>query len=106
MSDWAEGDDIVLSLHDDPNYDWQTHADRTAAFLNSLGPGFNMLSWNPSDRDAAWYQVTRGSNSWWDDTNVTQPTFNTMGAWIGRIVQDTNKRVLLWQVPNGNQRLP
>jgi hypothetical protein len=103
VSDWGEGDDLVLSLHADPTYDWQHHADRTAAFLNSLGSGFDMLSWDPSDRDAAWYQATRGINNWWDDTNVTQPTFNTMGAWIGRIVQETNKRVVMWQVPNGNR---
>ena len=103
VSNWGEGDDIVLALRDNPGYDWQTHADRTAAFLNSLGPGFNMLSWNPADRDAAYYQITQGSNRWWDDNNVTEPTFNTMGAWLGRIVADTNKRVVLWQVPNGNK---
>jgi hypothetical protein len=103
VSDWAEGDDVVISLHANPNYNWQLHADRTAAFLNSIGPGFNMLSWDPSDRDAAWYQVTRGINNWWDASDITQPTFATMGGWIGRIVQDTNKRVVLWQVPNGNR---
>ncbi|MBF6614057.1 MAG: hypothetical protein IVW55_13090, partial [Chloroflexi bacterium] len=101
-SSWGPGDDIVLALRDDPNYNWQLHADRTAAFLNSTGPGFDMISWNPSDRDAAWYQ-SQGSNRWWDFNNVTQPTFNTMGAWLGRIVQDTNKRALMWQVPNGNR---
>ncbi len=103
VSAWGAGDDVVLALRDDPSYNWQAHADHTAAFLNSIGPGFDLLSWNPADRDAAWYQNTQGSNRWWDTNNITQPTFNTMGAWIGRIVQETNKRVILWQVPNGNR---
>jgi hypothetical protein len=103
VSGWAAGDDVVLALRDNPNYNWQLHADRTAAFINSIGPGFNMISWGPSDRDAAYYQYVRGINNWWDTNDVVQPTFNTMGAWIGRIVQDTSKRVVLWQVPNGNR---
>jgi hypothetical protein len=68
-----------------------------------MGAGFDMLSWNPADRDAAWYENTQGSNRWWDTNNVTEPTYNTMGAWIGRIVQATSKRVVVWQVPNGNK---
>jgi hypothetical protein len=109
VSAWGAGDDVVIALRDDPNYDWRGHADRTAHFLNTIlgairgGAGFELLSWNPSDRDAAYYQVVEGSNRWWDDGDVRQPTFATMGAWIGRIGAQTGRRVVLWQVPNGNR---
>jgi hypothetical protein len=95
--------DIVISLRNNPNYDWSRHATRQAAYLNSMGPGFNMLFYSPLDRDAAFYQITYGSNRWWDTLNVRQPTFNTMGAWLNRIVSLTNKRAMMWQVPNGNR---
>src|SRR5213076_722123 len=82
---------------------WSLHATGEATYLNSLGPGFNILFYSPLDRDAAYYQITFGSNRWWDTANVTQPTFNTMGAWLGRIISLTGKRAMLWQVPNGNR---
>jgi hypothetical protein len=103
MSPFGADDDIVLALRNNPSYDWQGHATRTATYLNSLGPGFQALFYNPSDRDAAWYQLTQGSNRWWDDTNTRQPTFDTMLNWLNTIIVQTNKRALLWQVPNGNR---
>jgi hypothetical protein len=103
MSPFGADDDIVLALRNNPSYDWQGHATRTATYLNSLGPGFQALFYNPSDRDAAWYQLTQGSNRWWDDTNTRQPTFDTMLSWVNGVVTQTGKRVMLWQVPNGNR---
>jgi hypothetical protein len=101
---WGAGDDIVLALRNNPSYNWSSHAGRTATYVNSLDmSGYGLLFYNPSDRDAAYYQIVQGSNRWWDDTNVRQPTFNTMGAWVGRIVQLTQRRMMLWQVPNGNR---
>jgi hypothetical protein len=103
VSPFGASDDVVLALRDDPGYDWRAHATRTATYLNSLGPGFQALFYNPSDRDAAWYQISQGSNRWWDDTNTRQPTFDTMLNWLNTIIVQTNKRALLWQVPNGNR---
>jgi hypothetical protein len=101
VSSWGATDDIAILR--DPNYNWRNHATRTGNYLNSLGPGFGMLFWNPLDRDAAWYLRTQGSNRWWDDNNVTLPHFNRMAEWMGLIVQVTGRRVMMWQVPNGNR---
>jgi hypothetical protein len=95
MSNWATGRDIGTNT--DPNFDVTTHASRTAAFLNSSGPGFNLLFYSPSDRDAAF------NDAWWDDTNTTFPNFNRTVDWLGQIVNATQKRILMWQVPVGNR---
>ena len=102
ISTWGATDDVVLSLRANPQYNWLHHATRTATYLNSLGPGFQLDFFSPQDRDAAYYQQ-QGSNRWWDDTNTTQPTFDTMLAWLQTILTQTNKRALMWQVPNGNR---
>ncbi len=103
VSPFTEEGDVVISLRNDPNYNWGLHATKEANYINSLGPGFDMLFYSPLDRDSAYYQIAYGSNRWWDDNNVRQPTFNTMGAWLGRIVALTQKRAMMWQVPNGNR---
>jgi hypothetical protein len=100
ISPWGADDDITLVR--DPSYDWLHHATRTAAYLNSLGPGFQLLFFSPSDRDSAYYQ-SQGSNRWWDFNNITLPNFNRMAEWTGAIIDQTQKRAMMWQVPNGNR---
>lgn len=105
VSQWAASDDVAVALRKNPAYDWTSHALRIAKYLNSLGTPsqFEMLFYSPSDRDAAYYQLQRGLNMWWDDANVKEPTFSTMGAWLGKIVSATGRRAMLWQVPEGNR---
>src|SRR5207253_494082 len=69
----------------------------------SFGLGFQLSFFSPLDRDAGFYLVSQGSNRWWDDTNVRQPTFDTMSAWLERVMELTRLRTLMWQVPNGNR---
>lgn len=103
LSLWGADYDLTIALRNDPGYDWQGHADRTAAYHNSFGPGYALNFYSPLDRDAAFYQINYGSDRWWHDS-AQQPSFNTMAAWLGRVNLVTNKRALMWQVPNGNQR--
>jgi hypothetical protein len=101
VSTWGASHDIGIER--DPSYDWQGHANRTANYLNSLGPGFQLLFFSPLDRDAAYYQFVRGEDRWWDDNSITLPHFNRISEWMGRIIDSTQKRALMWQVPNGNR---
>ncbi|MBF6612544.1 MAG: hypothetical protein IVW55_05385, partial [Chloroflexi bacterium] len=103
LSLWGADYDLTIALRNDPNYNWQAHADRTATYHNSFGPGYGLNFFSPLDRDAAYYQITQGSNRWWNDSSQ-QPNFDTIAAWLGRIDASTNKRSLMWQVPNGNQQ--
>jgi hypothetical protein len=63
-----------------------------------------MLSFSPLDRDAAYYQISQGSNRWWWDDDSREPRFSTINSWLSSIVQQTNKRAIMWQVPNGNRQ--
>ena len=102
LSLWGADYDLTIALRNNPGYNWQSHADRTATYHNSFGPGYGLNFYSPLDRDCGYYETQQGSNRWWDENNSRQPTFNTMGAWLGRIDTATNKRALMWQVPNGN----
>lgn len=102
LSIWGADYDLTIALRNDPNYDWQGHADRTATYHNSFGPGYGLNFFSPLDRDAAFYQIQYGSDRWWHDS-AQQPNFDTIAAWLGRIDTATDKRALMWQVPNGNQ---
>src|SRR5947209_2343566 len=104
LSIWGADYDLTIALRNDPNYNWQAHADRTATYHNSFGPGYGLNFFSPLDRDAAYYQIQYGSDRWWHDSTNVQPNFDTMAAWLGRIDTATNKRSLMWQVPNGNQQ--
>ena len=103
LSIWGADYDLTIALRNDPSYNWQAHADRTATYHNSFGPGYQLNFFSPLDRDAAYYQVTQGSDRWWHDS-TQQPNFDTFAAWLGRIDSATNKRALMWQVPNGNEQ--
>jgi hypothetical protein len=103
LSLWGPGADLTIALRNDPNFDWQSHADRTATYHNSFGPGYGLNFFSPLDRDAAYYQIAHGSDRWWHDSSQ-EPSFDTIAAWLGRIDTSTNKRSLMWQVPNGNQQ--
>lgn len=102
LSIWGADYDLTIALRNDPNYNWQLHADRTATYHNSFGPGYSLNFFSPLDRDAAYYQIQYGSDRWWH-MDATEPNFDTIAAWLGRIDSATNKRALMWQVPNGNQ---
>ncbi len=103
ISIWGTGTDLTICLRNG-GCDWQTIANRTATYFNSFGSGFNMVSFSPLDRDAAYYMVSSGSNRWWWDDDSREPKFSTMKSWLGSIIQQTNKRAIMWQVPNGNRQ--
>lgn len=108
ISQWGPRDDVVASLRQNPNFDWQGHAIKVGTFLSRAGQvpsgaGYQLLFYSPLDRDAAYYELIRNIDLWWDEENTTQPTFDTMGAWVGQVIQTVGKRALMWQVPIGNE---
>jgi hypothetical protein len=93
-SAWASG--IDLTLNDGDPY---AVADRVYDFYRSLGVQFDLLFFDPSDRDAGFYQYQRGDGGahWWDEGD-----FWRFREFVGRLVDHTGRKAVLWQVPVGN----
>jgi hypothetical protein len=94
FSHWATGKDLIINRADPV----QT-ADQLWAFYQSLGANFDLIFFDPSDRDAAYYKIIGGDGGahWWDDAD-----YERYRIFIGRLVEKTGKRAMLWQVPIGN----
>ncbi len=102
---WASGPDLATDTRTsvDPNQ----VADATAAFLNASGVAnnpygstFDLVFNDVADHDAAWYGDT---SHWWDRNNVTVPDFARWLTFMTRLRADTNRPLVVWQVPVGNQ---
>jgi hypothetical protein len=93
-SHWAAGADLILNEAEPV-----AHADKTAGFFNALGASYDLLSHDPSDRDAGFKQIQYGDSgaSWWDDAD-----FDRYRVYLGRMRDATGRRGILWQVPVGN----
>src|SRR5207302_344714 len=93
-SHWAwDGPDIGTSHS--TTIDASAVGQQIGAFLRTAGIAGNPAgtsSWDlvvgdPSDRDAAWYQLVRGDGGahWWDLTNATYPNFDRYRAYVAAL---------------------
>jgi hypothetical protein len=104
-STWAAGNDIATSAS--PDLDVTAMARSEAKFLESAGlvgnpagvSSFDLISSDVADYDSA----QPGGRSWWDRYNKTFPKFARYLTFIGDISQNTHRRIVMWQVPMGNQ---
>jgi hypothetical protein len=113
-SHWSTDADVSTSR--DPGLDAAAVGRATGAFLNSAGlqnnpPGlrpWDLVFVDPSDRDADWYRVMAndGGSRWWDPTDATLPNFARYRAWVAALHATTDRRVVLWQMPIGNDVSP
>ena len=82
-------------------------AQKEANFLNTAGlignPG-GVSSWDVISNDVADFDSGQpGGRGWWDRYNHTFPNFARYLTFIGDLSQDTHRRIVMWQVPMGNQ---
>jgi len=104
-STWAAGADIATDTRS--SLDVAGLARSEANFLNSAGLNGNpqgISSWDVISSDVADFDSAQpGGRSWWDRYNVTYPNFARYLTFIGDLSQNTRRRVVMWQVPMGNQ---
>jgi len=77
-----------------------TLAARSVAFEQSTGASFDLVSTDPTDRDAGFYQAQYGSNTWWDASD-----YDRFNEWDGDFVRGVGLRMMLWQTPVGNTKM-
>lgn len=102
-SPWCAGADVTLNTN--TAYDIRANANRTGAWLNALGAGWNLVFVDVADRDAAYKQIVRGQNTWWDEKDLTLPNFDQVARWIGFLNRKTMRRIVVWQIPIGNTKM-
>ena len=102
---WATNTDIGSDTRS--SLDLAGLAQREAHFLNSAGLVGNpagVSTWDLLSNDVADHDSGQpGGRGWWDRFNRTFPNFARYLAFIGLLNKDTHRRVILWQVPIGNQ---
>jgi hypothetical protein len=83
--------------------DVTTDAKAVAAFLAACGQSSaDFVVVETSDRDAGYYQLVKGTNSWWDATDTTLPNYAQDLAWVKALTEALGTPALYWQTPIGN----
>jgi hypothetical protein len=100
VSAWGSGIDLFVSNALDGTVD--EVARREALFYRSLGAEFDLAFAEFSDRDAAFkqYIYRDKGRSWWDADDFARHL-----RFLSRFVEQTGKRIVLWQIPLGNTRM-
>jgi len=99
VSVWGTGNDIAYS--DPPNSTVQALGTRAGNFHNSLNGGFDIAFTEFTDRDAGFKQHQYGdSMAWWNAGD-----FSRNQLFIETFVNVARKRVVYWQIPQGNTKM-
>ncbi len=102
-SNWATYTDIGSST--DVTVDAAAVARATAQFLLTAGLRGNprgISSWDVVSNDVADRDSAQGA-AWWDRTNHSYPNFARYLSFVSALSLATRRRVVMWQVPEGNQ---
>lgn len=103
VSNWSTGADINTS--NSTVLDVSGVAARTARFLMSLGIAGaprGVSPWDLLSNDMSAQDSGQGA-AWWDATNKAYPNFTRYLQFVSDLSNTTGRKVLLWQVPEGNQ---
>jgi hypothetical protein len=104
-STWSAGPNIATDKS--ANLNVAALAQKEADFLNSAGIIGNprgVSSWDLLSNDMADYDSAQpGGRSWWDRYNRTFPNFARYLNFLNHLSTGTHRRIVLWQVPIGNQ---
>jgi hypothetical protein len=83
--------------------DVTTDATQVAAMLKACGQSSaDFVVVETSDRDAGYYQIVRGKDTWWDPTDTMLPDYAQDLKWIKALTEALGVPALYWQTPLGN----
>ena len=100
LSIWGTGSDLIYSKPD--NATVQALARQAGNYYLSLKANFDVVFAEFGDRDAAFkqFQYNDGGASWWAPAD-----FARNQLFIGTFVSTAQRRVVFWQIPQGNTRM-
>jgi hypothetical protein len=100
LSVWGTGNDIGYT--DPPDATVDALATRAGNFFTSLQGAFDIIFGEFSDRDSGFKQDVYGDGgaSWW-----TAGDFARNARFLTRFVQVAQKRIVVWQIPQGNTKM-
>ncbi|HSI03661.1 MAG: hypothetical protein ACAI38_24510 [Myxococcota bacterium] len=97
---WGTLTDVLANTN--PSFDLQAEAVKLATFLRECGAAAgDFIASDMSDRDAGWYEVTQGQDTWLD-TGDTLPNFTQALTWGGHLATSLGVPIVWWQIPMGN----
>ncbi|MCP3139200.1 hypothetical protein [Pyxidicoccus xibeiensis] len=103
-SPWATRIDVYANTN--ASFDVAGEARKVADFLLFVGAAdSDFVVVEAADRDAGWYEVRRGEDTWWDASNATLPHFRQAFTWVKALSERMNKPSFWWQLPVGNPGL-
>jgi hypothetical protein len=92
-----------IASNTNKSVDVTADAKTVAAFLAACGQsGADFVVVETSDRDAGYYQIVNGTDSWWDATDATLPNYAQDLAWVKALTEALGTPALYWQTPLGN----
>ncbi len=94
------GNIISLKDNEEKILDIENLARNTANFILQLSPDFDLIFMDWSDRDAGYDGI------WWDKKNLSVPNFARVLMFTNYLSKFTQKKIVLWQIPIGNESLP
>jgi len=100
VSVWGTGNDITYT--DPPDATVDQLGQRAGTFFASLSGGFDIAFAEFSDRDAAFKQYVYGDGgaSWWNASDFARNV-----RFLTRFMQVSQKRIVMWQIPQGNTKM-
>lgn len=94
------GNIVSLKDNEEKILDLERLARNTSDFLLRLSPDFDLIFMDWSDRDAGYDGI------WWDKKNTSVPNFARVLMFTNYLSILTKKKIILWQIPIGNEKLP
>jgi hypothetical protein len=94
------GNIISLKENEEKILDLENLARNTANFILQLSNDFDLLFMDWSDRNSGYDGI------WWDKKNTSLPNFSRVLTFTNYISVFTRKKIVLWQIPIGNELLP
>lgn len=94
------GNIVSLKDNEEKILDLERLARNTSDFLLRLSPDFDLIFMDWSDRDAGYDEI------WWDKKNTSVPNFARVLMFTNYLSTFTKKKIILWQIPIGNEKLP